>query len=120
MQIKVYVLQNCFFSNEAKKLFKPFPHVDIIEVDHTNKEKYKKIIRPWNTFPCIKIIYDNKQLTVGGLKELQHILDNEFILKDACDNTDKFKNTLSDIEQVIKINKKYICKFFKALYKPNN
>jgi len=119
MQILVYILEGCWFSNQAEKILKKFSNVKLVKVNYSNKEKYKREMVPWQTFPCVQIVDSDKKVIVGGLTELNHILDNESILKDACNDNSNFKTKLNDLEKTININKKVICKFFKALYKQN-
>ena len=119
MQILVYILEGCWFSKQAEKILSSFKHVKMVKVSYSMKEQYKKKMVPWQTFPCVQIVDNNKKLIVGGLTELQHIIDNQSILKEACNDNNNFKTKLQELEKVININKKLICKFFNALYKPN-
>lgn len=119
MQILVYILEGCWFSKQAEKILRPFKHVKMVKVSYSMKEQYKKKMVPWQTFPCVQIVDNNKKLIVGGLTELKHIIDNQSILKEACNDNNSFKTKLQELEKVININKKLICKFFNALYKPN-
>ena len=90
--IKIIVLKDCSYSNNALKLLEEYKvHLKVINIDHDNKEllTYDKI----NTFPQIYLKRKNKSghLLLGGYTELNNLI-NDIKNKTNINNLiDKYK-----------------------------
>ena len=93
--IKAILLQNCGYSNLAKKiLLDNNIKSNIIEINYEDKEKYKT--NQINTYPQIYLIKKNSNgnLLLGGCTDLQNVINT-------------FKNKKYDINKVNEFKNKY-------------
>lgn len=106
--LEVIILKGCPFSLRTEEKIKKQLENDkynMIYVDNNNKKDFK--IDEINTFPQIRMIYDNKKFLLGGNDELEYFLN---ILKQT--NCDNYKNKLSNIQKKFNLNKKTSIKLF--------
>lgn len=69
-----YILKGCPYSMMANELLKKNLNNQLIYIDHSEKDKYKKL-NNMSTFPQIFYIKNDKRINIGGYNDLSSLLD---------------------------------------------
>ena len=69
-----YILKGCPYSMMANDILKQNPNNQLIYVDPSEKDKYKKL-NHMSTFPQIFYIKDGQRIKIGGYDDLSSLLD---------------------------------------------
>jgi len=97
---EIYSLEYCPYSIDVEKKFKKLKNKKIIKVYQNNKQEIK-IKNNMNTFPQIFYNYKKNRYKIGGLDNLNDILN-------IFNTNSKFKKIYTKIKKYLKINKKKI------------
>jgi glutaredoxin len=112
MNLKVFSLENCYYSMSANNLLKYEDiNFNLESVNHNNKEMYKNKNK-MNTFPQIFLEDKNLNIKIGGYSELKLIID---VIKNYK-NFDIIYNKLLDKLNLPQKEILLIIKYFTNIY----